>query len=66
MHFVAPQDGIGVLLCPQVVVLRCGVFGPAWLNPAHLYSMNQLAYLMAAQGTARSDGPARKTLVLLQ
>lgn len=57
VHFVASQDGIGVLLCPEVVVLRCGLLRPAWLNPAHLNGMNQLANLMAAQG---------KSMVLLK
>lgn len=46
VHFVASQDAVGVLLGPQVVVLRGGFLGSARLDPTHLNGMNQLPDLI--------------------
>lgn len=42
VHFVASQDAVGVLLCPQVIVLWGGFLGSAWLDPTHFDGMDQL------------------------
>lgn len=43
---MASQDAVGVLLGPQVVVLRGGFLGSARLDPTHLNGMNQLPDLI--------------------
>lgn len=60
VHFVASQDAVGILLGPQVVVLRGGFLGSAWLDPTHFYGMDQLPDLTERDGC--SDGTVeRKT-----
>lgn len=49
VHLVTSQDAVGILLSPQVVVLRGGLGGSAWLDPAHFYGMNQFPDLTQAQ-----------------
>lgn len=52
---MASQDAVGVLLGPQVVVLRGGFLGSAWLDPTHLYGMDQLPDLIERKRDGCSD-----------
>lgn len=60
VHFVASQDAVGVLLGPQVVVLRGGFLGSAWLDPTHLNGMNQLPDLIERERDGCSDGTVER------
>lgn len=58
VHLVAAQDGVGILLGPEVVVRRGAVLGLTGLDPAHLDGVDQLGDLWGREEVkARSQRP---------